>query len=206
MLAGAAKGITTAAAPGPENTRLDGGTVYLAAVDGDGLLVSLIQSNFMGFGSHVVVPGTGISLANRALCFAPAPGHPNAPHPVRRPYNTIIPGLLADAEGHPLGPFGVMGGYMQPQGHVQVLRRLIDAGLDPQAALDAPRWRFLGTRKVLIEPGFDATLAAALARRGHAIEYAASTAGFGRGQIILRHKNGYVAGSDGRADGAALGY
>jgi len=206
MLGGAAKGIATAAAPGPESTRLEGGTVYLAAADGDGLLVSMIQSNFMGFGSHVVVPGTGISLANRALCFAPAHGHPNAPHPARRPYNTIIPGLLADAEGCPLGPFGVMGGYMQPQGHVQVLRRLIDAGLDPQAALQAPRWRFLGGHKVLAEPGFDTALAVALARRGHDMEYAASTAGFGCGQIILRHANGYVAGSDGRADGAALGY
>lgn len=206
MLAEEAQAIGDTAAPGPRDARLDAGTVYLAAADAGGMMVSLIQSSFMDFGSYVVVPGTGIALANRATCFTRERHHPNAPRPRHRPYNTIIPGLLADGDGRALGPFGVMGGFMQPQGHVQVLRRLLDEGRDPQAALDAPRWRYLGGRAVACEQEFSAELEAALARRGHELHREAAHPPFGRGQIILRHEAGWVAGSDNRGDGCALGY
>jgi len=194
------------AAPGPADARLDAGTVYLAAVDSDGMMVSLIQSSFMDFGSYVVVPGTGIALANRGWCFTRKRHHANAPRGGHRPYNTIIPGLVSDGIGRPLGPFGVMGGYMQPQGHVQVLRRLLDDGLDPQGALDAPRWRFVGGRGVECESEFDAALEAALSSRGHQMRRQRSHAPFGRGQIILRSGRDWAAGSDNRGDGCALGY
>lgn len=201
-----AKGIVDVASPGPVDARLEAGTVYLAAADVDGMMVSLIQSNFMGFGSHVVVPGTGISLANRAGCFSSEADHPNAPHAQRRPFNTIIPGFLADKDGVGIGPFGVMGGYMQPQGHVQVLKNIIDRHMDPQMALDSPRWRLLQDRTVLVEPDYDKNVVEYLRHRRHEIHFAQSTSGFGRGQVIFRVRDGYVAGSDGRADGAALGY
>ncbi len=205
-LAGKAGTIGASAASGPTDARLDAGTVYLAAADRDGMMASFIQSNFMDFGSYIVIPGTGISLANRGWCFSREANHPNAPRPGHRPYNTIIPGFLADEDGDALGPFGVMGGYMQPQGQVQVLTRLLDAGLDPQAALDTPRWRFFGGRKIACETEFDPDLRAALARRGHEISVQKIHPPFGRGQMILRHGNGYVAGSDNRGDGCALGY
>lgn len=206
VLADEAGALGDIAAPGTQDARLDAGTVYMAAADANGMMVSLIQSSFMDFGSHVVVPGTGIALANRGWCFSRRRHHPNAPHGGRRPYNTIIPGLVSDGIGRPLGPFGVMGGYMQPQGHVQVLRRLLDDGLDPQAALDAPRWRFIGGRDVECEDGFDRALETALARRGHHMQRQRSHAPFGRGQIIQRSGRDWVAGSDNRGDGCALGY
>jgi ABC-type lipoprotein export system ATPase subunit len=117
------------------------GTVYLAAADGE-VMVSLIQSNYQGFGAGVLVPGTGIALQNRGLGFALEEGHPNRVGPGKRPFHTIIPGFLT-REGKPFGPFGVMGGFMQPQGHVQVVLGLADFGLNPQAALDRPRWQVL---------------------------------------------------------------
>ena len=121
-----------------------GGTVYLCAADRDGMMVSYIQSNYMGFGSGVVVPGTGISLQNRAAGFSLEPGHRNEAAGGKRPRHTIIPGFLTRG-GAPVGPFGVMGGEMQPQGHLQVVSSMVDYGLNPQSALDAPRWR--------VEPG-----------------------------------------------------
>ena len=124
-----------------------GGTVYLCAVDGDGMAVSFIQSLFEGFGSGVVAPGTGIVLQNRGACFAVS----GAVEPGRRPYHTIIPGMLL-RDGGLLGPFGVMGGFIQAQAHVQLVSALVDDGLDPQAALDRPRFRVDGDA-VLLEQG-----------------------------------------------------
>ena len=135
--------------------RLDlprGGTTYLCAVDGDGMAVSFIQSVYGSFGSGVVAPGTGVVLQNRGAGFSRVPGHPNALAPAKRPFHTIIPGMLLE-HGELLGPFGVMGGPMQPQGHFQVVRRVVDDGYDPQAALDAPRWRVEDDGIVELEPG-----------------------------------------------------
>ena len=117
-----------------------GGTTYLCAVDADGTAISLIQSVYGSFGSRVVAADTGVVLQNRAAGFVEEDGHPNRLAPARRPFHTIIPGMLLEG-GALLGPFGVMGGPMQPQGHLQVVLRLVDHGDDPQAALDAPRWR-----------------------------------------------------------------
>ena len=144
-----------------------GGTTYLCAVDGDGMAVSLIQSVYGSFGSGVVAPGTGVVLQNRGAGFSREPGHPNALQPGSRPFHTIIPGMLLEG-GELLGPFGVMGGPMQPQGHFQVVSRLVDAGDDPQAALDAPRWRVEEDGSVALEPGLG-ELADDLRARGHRI-------------------------------------
>lgn len=183
-----------------------GGTVYLAAADGE-LMISLIQSNFMGFGSGILVPGTGISLHDRGYGFTLESGHPNQVGPNKRPFHTIIPGFLSK-DGQPLGPFGVMGGSMQPQGHVQVVMNLIDGGLNPQAALDAPRWRFLADNQVMIEAAVPQQIRSELQDRGHDLmvvgpghvhEY-----GLGRGQIILKQDRVWVAGSEPRTDGLAM--
>ena len=180
-----------------------GGTTYLCAVDGDGMAVSLIQSLYGSFGSGVLAPGTGIVLQNRASGFTPEPGHPNALAPARRPFHTIIPGMLLE-DGKLLGPFGVMGGPMQPQGHFQVVRRVVDDGDDPQAALDAPRWRVEEQGHVELEPGL-APLLPDLRARGHDVSVAAGPHGFGVGQMILRLGDALVGGSDGRGDGYAAG-
>jgi len=178
------------------------GTVYLATADGEGNMVSMIQSNYKGFGSGLVVPGTGIALHNRGREFSLDPEAPNALAPGKRPYHTIIPGFLTYKE-RPVGPFGVMGGYMQPQAHVQVVSNLLDLGENPQAALDAPRWLWSGGLNLSVEPHFPIDLAQALARRGHAVHRALDATGFGRGQIIMRNDgNGILAGgSDPRTDG-----
>ena len=184
-----------------------GGTVYLCTADADGTMVSLIQSNYMGFGAYVAAPGTGFGLQNRGAGFALAEGHPNVVGPGKRPYHTIIPGFLT-REGQPVGPFGVMGGHMQPQGHLQVVLSTVDDGLDPQAALDRPRWYWHTGRQVLLEPGLAGTAEEDLRSRGHEVGVLAEPAAFGYGQIIWRLPDGagYVAGSEPRADGCALGY
>ena len=183
-----------------------GGTVYLCAVDRDGLIVSYIQSSFMDFGSGVVLPDLGIAFQNRGACFVLEPGHPNVAAPGKRPRHTIIPGFLT-REGQALGPFGVMGGEMQPQGHVQVLAAMLDQGQNPQAALDMPRWRVLGGLDAVAEPQAPAELLEGLRARGHRLKTEADPSGFGRGQIILRSESGaYIAGSEPRADGCAVGY
>lgn len=179
-----------------------GGTVYLAAADDEGNMVSFIQSNYTGFGSGLVVENTGIALQNRGYGFSLDPFSINRLEPGKRSYHTIIPGFLT-REGQAVGPFGVMGGLMQPQGHVQVLMNMLDFQLHPQAALDAPRWQWQGGRTVLVEPGFPAHIAQALARRGHDIQAAADAYSFGRGQIIWRDPGSgvLVGGSDSRTDG-----
>lgn len=184
-----------------------GGTVYLCAADRDGMMVSYIQSNFAGFGSGIVVPGTGIALQNRGSGFALDPNHPNVVAPRKRPFHTIIPGFLTK-NGKAVGPFGVMGGHMQPQGHVQMILNTLDHHLDPQASLELPRWHWTKADEVTIEEGFDLGVIDALRERGHQITISPSSSGtFGRGQIIWRLPSGaYVAGSDPRADGLALGH
>lgn len=181
-----------------------GGTTYLCAVDGDGTAISLIQSVYSTFGSGVVAPGTGVVLQNRAAGFVEMEGHPNRIAPARRPFHTIIPGMLLE-DGRLLGPFGVMGGPMQPQGHMQVVLRLVDDGEDPQAALDAPRWRVGAGREVLLEPGLWGA-EEQLAALGHDVHRGTVMHDFGVGQMILRLGDALVGGSDGRGDGYAAGF
>ncbi len=184
----------------------ESGTVYLCAADHDGMMVSMIQSNYQGFGSGVVVPGTGIALHNRGLGFSMEAGHANELQPGKRPYHTIIPSFLTK-DGHAVGPFGVMGGFMQPQGHVQMVVNTVTYGLNPQASLDAPRWQWLQALAVEIEQTAAPSLAQGLMRRGHNVIVPPTGGSFGRGQIIWRLPNGtYIAGSDGRTDGCAVGW
>jgi gamma-glutamyltranspeptidase/glutathione hydrolase len=180
----------------------DGGTVYLATADGEGNMVSFIQSNFHGFGSGVVIPGTGISLQNRGFTFSVDPNHVNCLEPGKRTYHTIIPGFITK-NGQPIGPFGIMGGYIQPQAHVQVLMNALDFQLNPQAALDAPRWQWIEGNKVEVEFSFPEYLAEKLARRGHqVVRGAVGSTTFGRGQIIWRNDHGVLTGAtEPRTDG-----
>ncbi|ARY90388.1 gamma-glutamyltransferase family protein [Lacticaseibacillus styriensis] len=180
-----------------------GGTVYLATADRDGNMVSMIQSNYMGFGSGVVVPGTGIALNNRGNNFSFDPASPNVLEGGKRPINTIIPGFLTK-NGTPIGPFGVMGGFMQPQGHLQVLMNTIDFGLDPQAALDAPRWQWMHDQTVQVEREVPAVTVNRLVAAGHHIVVQSEPNVFGRGQVIWRNPETqtYVGGSESRTDGA----
>lgn len=188
--------------PGDPNS---GGTVYMCATDADGMMVSFIQSNYMGFGSGVVVPGTGVSLQNRGHGFSIDPSHPNHVEPGKRPYHTIIPGFLT-REGQAVGPFGVMGGFMQPQGHLQMVVNTVDYNMNPQESLDAPRWQWTSGRTVEIEEEADPAIVAGLRAMGHDVKVLESSGGFGRGQIIWRLPSGaYAAGSDKRADGYAAG-
>ncbi|MCL2617241.1 MAG: gamma-glutamyltransferase family protein [Defluviitaleaceae bacterium] len=183
------------------------GTVYLCTADGEGNMVSYIQSNYMGFGSGVVVPGTGIALQNRGHDFSLDEGHVNRLVGGKRTYHTIIPGFLTKG-GAPVGPFGVMGGYMQPQGHTQVIMNTLDFALNPQAALDAPRFLWTEGRTVELEQGFAPHIAAALERRGHDIKITLNPGGFGRGQVIWRDPDSGVlaGGTEHRCDGAVLAY
>ena len=180
-----------------------GGTTYLCAVDDDRNAISMIQSLFEGFGSGVVAGDTGIALHSRGAGFTEEEGHPNQLAPGRRPFHTLMPGLML-ADGGLLGPFGVMGAAMQAQAHFQVVRRVVDDGLDPQAALDAARFRATGGRAVTIEPGL-AGQADDLRARGHDVNVAAVPHAFGVGQMILVEGGALVGGSDGRADGQAAG-
>ena len=178
------------------------GTVYLAAADNEGNMVSFIQSNYMGFGSGLVVPGTGIALQNRGHNFSMDKDHVNALAGGKKTYHTIIPGFLTK-DNQPVGPFGVMGGFMQPQGHVQVVMNTVDFGLNPQAALDAPRWQWMKDKTVEVENRFGHHLAQGLADRGHDISIQLEPNTFGRGQIIWRDpKSGVlVGGTESRTDG-----
>jgi gamma-glutamyltranspeptidase/glutathione hydrolase len=179
-----------------------GGTVYLAAADGE-MMVSFIQSNYMGFGSGILIPGTGIALQNRGAGFTLEAGHPNQVEPAKRPFHTIIPSFLTQ-DNQPLGPFGVMGGPMQPQGHLQVVVNLADYGMNPQAALDAPRWQFISGNTVLVEQAVPPSVVSALAEHRHDVQLSADVGKFGKGQIVLRQEGVLVAASEPRADGLAL--
>ncbi|WAJ44680.1 gamma-glutamyltransferase family protein [Mycobacterium sp. Aquia_216] len=182
-----------------------GGTVYLTAADATGVMVSMIQSNYMGFGSGVVVPGTGISLQNRGAGFVVAQGHPNQVGPNKRPYQTIIPGFVTK-DGAPVMSFGVMGGPMQPQGHVQVLIRIADHGQNPQAACDGPRFRWVQGMQVSCEPGYPPSTLEGLRQRGHELLTVDDYNAFGSCQAIWRLDDGYLAASDPRRDGQAVAF
>lgn len=192
---------------GPPNS---GGTILLCASDAQGRMVSLIQSNYEGWGSGIVIPGTGIAMHNRGANFTLEAGHPNQVGGAKRPYHTIIPGMITrDASAaespRPLAAFGVMGGFMQPQGQLQTFLRMVNHRQNPQAALDAPRWQVTEGMKVMIEPGFAPGLYDELRRRGHDLQLAdRRSVTFGRGQVIWRLTDGYVAASDSRADGQAV--
>jgi gamma-glutamyltranspeptidase/glutathione hydrolase len=183
-----------------------GGTVYLCAADAAGMMVSLIQSNYMGFGSGVVVPGTGISLQNRGADFVLQPGHPNEVGGGKRPYHTIIPGFVTQ-DRRPYAAFGVMGGPIQPPGHVQTLVRLIDYKMNPQAVLDAPRWKLNADGSLDLEDTASSELRAGLIALGHNMKSLANSyMDFGAGQFIVKTDDGYIAASDPRRDGHAAGF
>ncbi len=178
-----------------------GGTIYLCTADSEGNMVSYIQSNYMGFGSGIVVPGTGIAFNNRGHNFNLKEGHPNCLEGRKKPYNTIIPGFLMK-DGKPVGPFGVMGGFMQPQGHFQVITNTVDFLLNPQDALDAPRWQWMEKKKITVEQNFPNNIIQELVERGHEISVEHESGSFGRGQIIWRDEHGVLfAGTESRCDG-----
>ena len=182
------------------------GTVYLTAADESGMMVSYIQSNYAGFGSGVVVPGTGISLQNRGYGFVLKPGHANVVAPKKRPFQTIIPGFVTK-DGQPLMSFGLMGGSMQSQGHMQVILRMVDHQQNPQAAADAPRWRIDQGLDVNIEQGVPPAVLDNLKRRGHRMTQADRwSTDFGRAQLIFKMEDGYFAASERRTDGQAVGF
>ena len=194
----------------PGDVHRRGGTIYLCAADESGMMVSWIQSNYMGFGSGVCLPDWGLSLQNRGHGFSLREGHPNLVAPGQRPFHTIIPGFLTEA-GQPRMAFGVMGANMQPQGHVQTLLRMLAWGQDPQAACDAPRWRFNQGLSINTESHMHETTRAALAALGHQIESISdSYQDFGAGQFLWRlgdpATDGYVGASDPRRDGAVAGW
>lgn len=178
-----------------------GGTVYLATADEEGNMVSMIQSNYMGFGSGLVVPGTGIALHNRGHNFTLEEGHDNILAPGKKPYHTIIPGFITK-KGRAIGPFGVMGGFMQPQGHLMVVMNSIDFHMNPQDTLDAYRWQWVGGKTIEIEPNFPNSLALQLAAKGHKIVPCLDTSSMGRGEIIWRDEEGVLCGgTEPRTDG-----
>jgi len=198
----------------PAGTPPRGGTVYLTAADERGMMVSLIQSNYMGFGSGVVVPGTGVSLQNRGCGFTLDTSHPNVVAGGKRPFHTIIPGFLTRKVNGIIVPqmsFGVMGGNMQPQGHLQTLVRMLVHRQQPQAACDAPRWKVGTGLAVDFEATMAGELVAGLKALGHRFEPTPDAyMDYGSGQFIWRLtddiEDGYVAASDSRRDGQAAGY
>ena len=182
-----------------------GGTINLATADEGGMMVSLIQSNYAGFGSGIVVPGTGIAMQNRGAGFVLTEGHPNQVGPRKRPFHTIIPGFVKK-NGRPHMAFQLMGGPMQAQGHLQMMLRILAAGQGVQAAVEAPRWQVVQGHEVSHEAGFDPAVLAELKRRGHLLEEQGFI-GFGGAQMIRRLDNGaYEAASDNRKDGQAVGF
>lgn len=187
-----------------------GGTIYLTAADESGMMISFIQSNYMGFGSGVVVPGTGVSLQNRGVGFSMDPNSPNVVAGRKRPFHTIIPGFLTRG-GVPVMSFGVMGGDIQPQAHVQTVVRMLDYNQQPQAACCAPRWKLTRDFTLDVESTMRAETIAGLKDLGHQLKAIDDPyMDFGSGQFIWRlsdlHEDGYVAASDSRRDGQAVGF
>ena len=195
----------------PADPHRRGGTIYLTAADASGMMVSFIQSNYMGFGSGVVVPEFGISLQNRGHGFSLDAGSPNLVAPGKRPFHTIVPAFLTQG-GKPVMSFGVMGGNMQPQGHLQTLVRMLDHAQNPQAACDAPRWRFNAGLDINVEASMPKATVQGLLERGHRVDVIVdSYQDFGAGQFIWRlcddvSEQGYVAASDPRRDGQAVAF
>jgi gamma-glutamyltranspeptidase/glutathione hydrolase len=181
-------------------------TIYLTSADAGGMMVSYIQSNFMGFGSGVVVPGTGISMQNRGSCFTLDPQHANCVGPRKRPFHTIIP-AFATQRGKPLMSFGVMGADMQPQGHLQMITRLVDYQQNPQACADGPRWKITLEGQIALEHTVPDAVVAELARRGHSVRHTERwNMEYGAAQLIYRLDDGYVAASEPRRDGQAVAF
>ena len=179
-----------------------GGTAYVCAADGDGMAVSLIQSIFYGFGSQVIVPGHGFMLQNRGSGFVEPPGHPNGFAPGKRPFHTIIPAALLDADGRWAAVFGVTGGQFQPQGHVQVLVNMLEHGLDPQAALDVARYRLEEDGTVSLEPPLEHLVN----RFGRPAGVVSDVGNFGNGHVVHRDAEGILrGGTEPRRDGLAIG-
>jgi gamma-glutamyltranspeptidase/glutathione hydrolase len=195
------------AEPGEAATRSE--TIYLSVADSAGNMVSFINSLFDAFGSGVVVPGTGFALQNRGSGFTMEPGLPNTVAPGKRPFHTLIPGLVtrptASGVEEPWLSFGVMGGAVQPQGHVQVLLNLLVFGMDLQQAIDAPRFRHLTARRIMLEPPIGEAVRRRLTALGHEI-VEDPTSSFGGAQAVMRLARGWAAGSDPRKDGLAIGY
>lgn len=183
-----------------------GGTVYLCTADGEGNMVSFIQSNYKDFGSGIVLPGYGINLNDRGAGFSLNPELDDYLAPRKKPYHTIIPGFLTH-EGEAVGPFGVMGAYMQPQGHVQVIMNTVDWLLNPQTALDAPRWQWIAGKEIWLESSVAPEIVEDLRRRGHEVRVLEDDTTFGRGEIIWRDSNGVLAGAtEPRADGVVAAW
>ena len=197
---------TSASALPPIALPVSQDTVYLAAADENGKMVSYIQSNYMGFGSGIVIDGTGIAMQNRGAGFVLTKGHPNEVAPRKRPFHTIIPGFVTDLNNKPLAAFGVMGGHMQHQGHVQMVSRIFDHEQNPQAASDAPRWYVTPGFEVLLEDGYDHSIANNLSERGHQVSRRIDENLFGGAQLICCIDQGYCAASDHRKEGCALGF
>lgn len=180
-------------------------TVYLTCADASGMMVSMIQSNYMGFGSGIVIPNTGIAMQNRGAGFVLEEGHANQVGPGKRPFHTIIPGFVTK-DAQPLMSFGVMGGHAQAQGHLQMVVRVCLHGQNPQAASDAPRWHLLQDGRVAMEAGFSNKTLAELERRGHQLVLGSPEHLFGGAQLLVKTEAGYVGGSDHRKEGQAAGF
>lgn len=191
--------------PRPTTMKASPDTVYLTSADETGMMVSMIQSNYHGFGSGIVVPGTGISLQNRGAGFVLEEGHPNRVGGGKRPYHTIIPGFVMNG-GRPRMSLGVMGAHMQAQGHLQMMLRVFVHGQNPQAASDAPRWHLQEDGKVAIEHGFDPGVVNGLIKRRHEVVLNRPESIFGGAQMIYVTADGYCGGSDHRKEGMAAGY
>ena len=201
------RGLITDRALDPHPGKPDkGGTVYLCTADSDGNMVSFIQSSYWNFGSGIVIPGTGICMQNRGANFSLDENLENCLGPGKKSYHTIIPSFLTK-DGRAIGPFGVMGAFMQPQGHVQVVMNTVDFHLNPQEALDAPRWQWVGNKEIWVERGFPYAATEELIRRGHDVKVAPTFFDFGRGQIIWRTDEGtYVGSTEPRADGCVAAW
>ena len=194
----------------PPGNPSSGGTIYLTAADENGMMVSVIQSNYMGFGSGVVVPGTGVSFQNRGVGFSMDPKSANVVAGRKRPFHTIIPGFLTKG-GEPVMSFGVMGGDIQPQGHVQTVVRMLDYDQQPQAACCAPRWKLNRDFTLDVESSMRAQTIEGLKSLGHTLKAIDDPyMDFGSGQFIWRLsrdlEDGYVVASDSRRDGQAVGF